>query len=95
MSCPDCQKQPVCAIVMTRGLPDSMQTVRKLRLFNDIDAADKTARDWFESELDDMRQKNNRLRLSRVCLYTAHFEGRIVDELGCVTMIQVTENIEN
>lgn len=94
MSCPDCRNQPVCAVVMTRGFPDSIQTVHKLRIFDDADAADKTARAWFESELDDMKQSRIQPRLSRICSYTVHFEGRIVDELGGVTTIQVTENIE-
>lgn len=94
MSCPDCRNQPVCAVVMARGFPDSIQVVHKLRMFDDADAADKVARAWFESELDDMKQSHIQPRLSHICSYTVHFEGRIVDELGGVTTIQVTENIE-
>lgn len=95
MACPDCRKRPVCAVVMTRGLPDSVPVVRKLSLFDDADAADKTAYDWFKSELNDMKQSLVQPRLSHICSYTVHFEGQIVDQLGCVTTIQMTENIEN
>lgn len=94
MSCPDCRKQPVCAVVMTRGRADSVHTIRRLHLVDDADAADRTARAWFKSELDDMRRSGMRPRLSRICSYTARFEGQIVDGLGDITTIQVTENVE-
>lgn len=94
MSCPNCQKQPAYAVVMTCGFPENAQTIRKLRLFDDSKTADKTARDWFDAKLDDIRQKGRKPRRTHVCSFTVHFEGQIVDELGVITTIQVTENIE-
>lgn len=94
MSCPDSQKQPAYAVVMTRGFPENAQTVRKLRLFDNSRAADRTARDWFDAKLDDMKQKGKKPRRAHVCSFAVHFEGQIIDELGVITTIQVTENIE-